>query len=180
MTLAATADPSLLQTIGVPALVSLATTLLVSGAGWWWTLRQRRRAEQARLYADAYTAVQAYKEFPYVVRRRNADDPAGERLRISESLRTIQQDLAFHAAWVTLHSPAVAQAFDTLVAETRRVAGGLIQHAWTQPAIDADADMNIPDIGPQLAGLTDHEEAFLAAVASEFGRSRAPAPVRSA
>lgn len=180
MILAATAEPSLLVTVGLPALVSLVTTLLVSGVGWWWTLRQRRRAEQARLYADAYTAVRAYKEFPYVVRRRNAEDPAGERLRISEALRTIQQDLAFHAAWITLHSPAVAQAFDALVSETRRVAGGLIQQAWTQPGIDVDADMNVPDIGPQLATLADVEEAFLTAVASEFGRSRAPAPVRSA
>jgi hypothetical protein len=160
----ASPDASLTQGLLLPAAVSLVVTLLASVAGWWWQLRQQRRAEQARLYADAYAAVQAYKEFPYVVHRRNPDEPAAERVRISEALRGIQQDISFHTAWVELHGGPVAAAFERLVTETRRVAGELIRDAWNTAPVGANSGMNISDVGPPLSVLEEPEQAYLDAV----------------
>ncbi|WP_145883782.1 hypothetical protein [Streptomyces sp. BK340] len=52
---------------------------------------------------------------PYAIRRRRADQLAEERIRLSETLREIQSDLAYHQAWTLLESPAVGAAFQNLV-----------------------------------------------------------------
>ena len=41
--------------------------------------------EDIRGMAAAFEAYTAYKEFPYAIRRRRADDPEGERIRLSEA-----------------------------------------------------------------------------------------------
>jgi hypothetical protein len=160
----ATADPGVLQSTIVPAAVSLVVALAVAGAGWWWTARQNRRAAEAKLYADAYAVVQAYKEMPYAIRRRNADAPGEERVRLSEILRDIQQRISFHSAWIDIHNRNVGRAYDDLVAATRRTAGQLMHEAWEFEPISTDSAMNIADIGPQLAVLADPEVAYLKAV----------------
>lgn len=157
-------DPSLADGVLIPAVVSLLVTLLAAAAGWWWQLRQKRRDEQGRLYADALAAVQAYKEFPYVVRRRDHTAPATERVRISEAVRAVQQDIAFHTAWMDIHDGDVAAAYRRLVAETRRIAGGLMHEAWKTAPVTDDADMNITDVGPRLAALDESHQEYLTAV----------------
>jgi hypothetical protein len=78
---------------------------------------------------------------------RREDQPGEERVRLSEELRLVQKDLAFHLAWVDLEaSPETAAHYRTLVAETRRVAGGYMRDAWKGPPTSKDSEMNITDI----------------------------------
>jgi hypothetical protein len=123
----------------VSALISL-ITLWIGGLR---QVRERRR----KAYAEALAACVAYREFPYAIRRRRADAPSEERVRLSETLREVQRELAFNAAWLELEGSAeTARAFRELVAETRKVAGGYMHKAWNAPPARADAEMNIARI----------------------------------
>ena len=162
--LAASTSPSLINDVVLPGAVSLVVALIVLVFGWLWNARQQRRADDARLFADAYAAVQNYKEFPYVVRRRDPDHPGPERVRISEELRNVQSDIAFHTAWIGLRNGKVASAYNQLVTQTRQIAGQLMREAWERSGTDSDDNMNIPDLHGPLSDLQPYEEAFLNAV----------------
>lgn len=103
-----------------------------------------RRREQ---FSRAFAATVAYAEFPYVVRRRDPTNPGAERIRISEALRGIQQDIAYHEAWLVSESPKVGRAYEQLVVATRRVAGQAIHDAWLESGAAGDDEMNMPDLG---------------------------------
>jgi signal transduction histidine kinase len=84
--------------IAVAAVVSIGTAM--AGVVTWFVNGVRaERARLQKLYADAYSAVVSYQEFPYVIRRRRAptaghEEIGGEeRLRISDALHTVQQAL---------------------------------------------------------------------------------------
>lgn len=72
---------------------------MVAGAiNVWMARRRSREEERARIrstFAAAFEAYTAYKEFPYAIRCRRADDPDGERIRLSEVLRAIQERLSY-------------------------------------------------------------------------------------
>jgi hypothetical protein len=126
---------------------------------------QRDRQRRREAFSRAFAAIVAYAEFPYEVRRRDPGDEAGERLRISEALRTLQQEISYFEAWLRSESSAVGEAYADLVADTRRLAGKAIHDAWLAPAVAADADMNMPDLG--LAPLQQSRTRYLAAVAKD-------------
>ena len=158
---------------GAISLITVATNTLVA------TVREQRNRRRDT-YASAFSAVTAYKEFPYVVRRRRGGTPkvaADERVRISEDLRKVQEQLAYYGAWMKTESPAVAAAYDTLVADTRRIAGGQIHDAWMTAPMSTDDGMNMPDLG--LAALKPSEDAYLAAVAHHLSWSRRQSPRRT-
>lgn len=162
--LATSPDPSLLAELVVPGIVSLVVALIVAVASWLWNARQQRRASDVQLFAAAYAAVQAYKEFPYVIHRRDPERPGEERVRISEALREVQHDLAFHTAWLRLRNGTVADAYDHLVAESRRIAGEQMHQRWKKPAANSDTDMNVPDLHAHLKQLEPAEQVYLKAV----------------
>lgn len=125
--------------------------------------REEERARQRTAFAEALQAVAAYKEMPYAIRRRNAEEPGSERVRLSEVVREIQAELSFHQTWIRSESRSVADAYDALVSAARRVAGGAMREAWKVDPITTDAQMNI---GPELVDLSELrplEEAFTAA-----------------
>jgi hypothetical protein len=128
-----------------------------------------RDSRRRDTYARAFEVITAYKEFPYVVRRRRGGDvsiSADERVRISEDLRKVQADLSYFSAWIGTESPQVAVAYRALVAQTRRVAGQQIHDAWSEAPIDNDGGMNMPDLG--LSQLDGWERAFLAAASNHL------------
>jgi hypothetical protein len=153
-------DPDL-ATLVVSAAIGLVSTLLVAVAGWLWNQRQKRLDAHAKLLADAYAAVAAYKEFAFAVRRRDPAEPAQERIRISEAMRAVQQELTFHLAWVPGTSRRVSESYDALVGETRKVAGTALRDGWNNPAITTDAQMNMPVVAAALAELVPSEREFL-------------------
>lgn len=138
-------------------------TLIVNG----------RRAERERLrelYAGGWAAVQAYQEMAFAVRRRNADDRAAERVRISEAMREIQKDMAFHDALIGRErSGRVAAEYRILVAKTREIAGAIIKRSWNEDPITSDHEMHSPEIAAELGALKQFEDRYMNAVAHRLG-----------
>jgi hypothetical protein len=144
----------------VAGLVSLLVTVFDHGRA-----RRDRLREQ---YADALRAYAAYREFPYVVRRRTDSGPA-ERVRISEAFREVQEQLTFAQAWMTLESEAVAREYRKLVDITRDVAGNAIRRAWELSPTTEDQQMNIPEYADDLKRLNAHEDAYIEAARRRLG-----------
>jgi hypothetical protein len=122
---------------------------------------QERRDRHRDHFSRALQAVSQYEEFPYIVRRRNAAQPEAERIRISTELRAVQAELSYHSAWITTESRRVGRAYAELADELRNVAGGLMRDAWNADPVRDDADMNIPDVAPALAGLATSKDRYL-------------------
>jgi hypothetical protein len=153
--------------VAIPAVGSL-MVLAATRAG-------EAKARRREMFARAYAACQAYREFPHVVRRRGTSDPEAKRLRISGELRQVQQELAFCVGWMTTESTAVSEAYREFVDSVRAVAGREIRKAWeSEPARSDRAMSMIVD----LSGIKLAEEAYLAAVRRRlaFMWWRAPAP----
>lgn len=157
----------------VAAIVAGAVSFLVM-------LADHRRAHTDRLrnqYAEAFRAYAAYREFPYVIRRRGNDD-AVERSRITEELRRVQEQLTFSLAWMELESPDVSRAYVKLVDQMRDIAGNEMRRAWELPYAATSGEMNVADYHEDLKTLKDAERAFLAAADRRLHpvRSRARKP----
>ncbi|WP_439381601.1 hypothetical protein [Amycolatopsis lexingtonensis] len=142
----------------------------------WLARRKTREEERNRLraaFAEAFAAYQAYKEFPYAIRRRRVDVPGEERVRLSEALRSVQADLAYHAAWIVIESEQVGKAFTELITQVCATAGTAMHEAWNAPANKTDSAMNIPPSLVDLGELTDHETVYIDAVRAHL-RGLAP------
>jgi hypothetical protein len=144
-------------------------TALVGIFTLWVNGRRAERGRRRELYAGGWAAVQAYKEFAFAVRRRSADDAAGERVRISEALREVQKDLAYYEGLIGNEpSGRVAAEYRELVAKTREIAGGLIRDGWNADPITRDDQMHGPDIFDKLKPLKEFEDAYNEAVREEL------------
>lgn len=133
--------------------------------------RKSREEERGRIratFAEAFAAYASYREYPYVVRRRNPEQPAAERVRISEQIRQTQERLNYYVAWINAESADVGLAFAELVRHARTTAGAAIREAWKTPPVAEDAAMNIADI--ELKNLKITEDAYTEAVAAHLDK----------
>lgn len=146
------------MTTVIAAVVAAAVSLAV----WWLTSRRTERLRKREMFAAAYAVYANYREYPYVIRRRRADQPGDERARISAELREVQQKLSFYLAWTRLENESVGTAYAALIGAMRTVAGAAIVAAWDRPPASSDADMHVGDI--DLSGLRPYEEGYLDAV----------------
>jgi hypothetical protein len=150
--------------IGLP----LAVPLLAGVVAWWANSVRAERTRLQKLYADAFSAVVSYQEFPYVIRRRRAplpgqeNIPNEERLRISQALQVVQEALANYRAQISTESSMISARYDALVSRTRTIAGKAMHEAWQVPPLDNDAGMNITHI--DYSKLADPERQYLDAV----------------
>lgn len=145
------------------AFLSAALTAIVNI---WLARRTHHGQERDRVraaFADAFAAYAAYKEMPYAIRRRRADAPAEERVRLSEILRSIQSGIAYHLAWTAAESEPVGRAYADLVDAMRKIAGTAMHDAWLAPAPTAGAAMNIPTTTIDLTALAPYEAAYMKA-----------------
>ncbi|MFW5471812.1 hypothetical protein ACOCJ5_00735 [Knoellia sp. CPCC 206450] len=124
---------------------------------------EEERARVRGVFAEAFEAAAAYKEFPYSIRRRRHDEPEAERVRLAEAMSGVQAKLSYYLAWTTAESEQVGSAYADLVNELRRVAGSACHDAWLAPATTTDADMNIPLSVVDLRGIKPLEDAYVAA-----------------
>ncbi len=155
-----------------PAVVAALVSAVILLVGHWITGRRESTSRRRELFARAFAATISYREFAYAIRRRRNDHAAEERVRLSEAIREVQDQLAFHAAWIEIESSRVAAAYRALVNETRRVAGGYMRDAWMTPPITSDAEMNVAgglDFGP----LAPFESAYISAVRAHLSFWRA-------
>ena len=104
------------------------------------------RARQRSLFAEAFASCVSYREFPFAIRRRRADKPGDERLRISEALREIQGKLAYYTAWIESESNWVGKHYEEMLKLTRSQAGSQMKEAWNADAANSDSDMNVRGI----------------------------------
>ena len=147
------------RTLTTLLLISASVSIIVSLFTLWRTGAREREDRRREMFSKAYAAIQEYKEFPYVIRRRGTSDPEKERLRISTELKRIQVELSFYSAWLKTESSKVHRAFDDLLTQTRLIAGGAMRESWKKPAVGCDLQMNISDI--DLTGLSKYESAYL-------------------
>jgi hypothetical protein len=143
----------------VAAAVSL-TTFALAG-------RRARLDRQRQVFADALDAVMTYREYPFIVFRRNPDEPAKERQRISVSLSELQARLNGFRGRLRVEDAYVGARYAELLAATRRVAGPMITDAWNRDPAPADASIHNP--GWDLSELDAYDDAFLRAVADHLG-----------
>jgi hypothetical protein len=140
---------------------------VIAAVGIWINGLRGDRTHRRELYARGLAATLAYREFPYAIRRRRADVHGEERVRLSEALREVQQELAYCESWLrTERSDRVAAEYRALVVQTREIAGGYMHEAWISPPLEADEGMNIPDI--DYSPLEAFERAFLAAARDDL------------
>ena len=164
-------EPSSASDVPLPVIVAAVvggTAIVTFVLNSWWTALQERRARRRRMYAKAFSLAIAYCEYPFVIRRRRASQGEAERVRISSELRKVQEGLAFHSAWLRLESNRVAAAFDSMVSETRAVAGALMREAWDEAPIEDDRGMNLPDVARSLEILAPARERYLEEVKAQL------------
>jgi hypothetical protein len=146
--------------------VAAAIAAVVSFVTLAWNARRNRQDRQRELFAEAFEACVLYREFPFIVRRRNADDLAAERARITSELSRLQARLDSGKAILRVEAPRVGAAFEKLVSETRRVAGPHISNAWDEPALAADVDVHTDGI--DYAELEPFDDAYLGEVSDHL------------
>ena len=148
-------------------LTAVAAPLLLFIIKSWHSEFVKRRDRRRELHADALSACMEYKEFPFVIYRRNGKKPEDERLRISESLREVQKRIAHHQAWLRTESENVADKYDELVGTLRSVAGEEMKKRWKAAPIKNDADMTV---APKFdwSAIVEKEVAYLMAVRKEL------------
>ena len=129
----------------------------------WYSESLERRNRRRGLYADALAACMEYREFPYVIYRRNGEQPAAERTRISEALRDVQKRIAHHRAWLMTESHDVAAKYEDLVTTLKTVAGEEMKKRWKAEPIKKDADMTV---APKFdwRRIEEKEKAYIKAV----------------
>jgi hypothetical protein len=150
-------------TVLAPAVVAAIISATVVLVGLWISGRRAEVVRKRELFAKAFEATVGYREFAYAIRRRRHDQPAAERVRLSEAIRETQQQLAFYSAWIEIESPHVAGAYDELVLQTRQMAGQYMRDAWNERAPRRDSQVNIPG-GLDYTTLRPFEQRYLAAV----------------
>jgi len=149
-----------------PVIVAAIVSGVVALAQIWLNARREARDRQRKLFDAAFEVCMAYRELPYMVRRRRADQPAEERIRLSTVISETQRRLNHHQAVLRVEAPRVAQHYGELVAATRMIAGIEISRAWDLDPSDSDADMHIRDI--DLSALAPYEDAYLTAAADHL------------
>lgn len=136
--------------------------------------RDEERARKRELFAQAYATYTEYKEYPYVIRRRNYEKPAEERIRISEQIRKTQERLSFFVAWTRVESAPVGIAYAALVSQARRSAGTAMKSAWEEPAVTKDSEMSISRSLVDLPNHEAHQAEYFEAVENHLKRFGRP------
>jgi hypothetical protein len=162
-------DWTILLTSGViAAIVGGAVNLLMAK----WKARYEERDRVRAVFADAYSAYAQYREFPFLIRRRQGGDSAAERFRIGETIRQTQERLSYFLAGTKIEDPEVGSAYAALVAEMRATSGVAMAEAWRTPGITSDADMNTPPDTAAPANLSVLESAYTEAASKHLKKLR--------
>lgn len=142
-------------------------SVLVPLFGVLWTLwvngdraeRQRRR----ELHARALEAVLAYREMPFMIRRRRheKEERSAERVRLSSHLSEVQTELSACEHLMAADGPDwLTKEYETLVSTVRLTAGKEAHEAWKVDPISADSDVNMRELFVRLKPLNDAVDEF--------------------
>jgi len=169
----APAKPTALSTGWIAPTIVLSTlALVVSVATFFVAGRRARLDRQRQVFGDAFAAVMTYREYPFIVRRRNPDEVSKERQRISTDLSDLQAKLIGFKGTLRVEDKYVGERYVELVHATRRVAGALIKEAWNTEPVRKDFLVHNPSW--DFSELDKYDEAYLRAVADHLGWMYAP------
>lgn len=168
--------PILLASTVLAAILTGTINILLA----WRKSREEERSRVRTVFAEAFAAYAEYKEYPYVIRRRNIEKPGEERVRISEQIRQTQEHLNYYLAWTRAESDDVGLAYDALIEQVRASAGVAMKEAWQQPAITEDAAMIIPSSQVDLGSLKTYELAYTTAIRKHLNKISSWWPKKSA
>ena len=135
-------------------------TLLVNGE----RAERRRRRE---LYARGLAAALAYAEMPFEIRRRRHEEVerSAERVRLTTRFSDVQAELSVCQTRIDSDgTEEVASAYRALVAATRRIAGSAAREAWNSAPIEADSEVNMPELAKQLQPLEAPRDVYADAI----------------
>lgn len=138
------------------ALIVSLVTFVVAG-------RRARLDRQRQVFADAFEAVMEYREFPFIVRRRNPDRREDERARLSGELSRVQARMNSHKARLLIEDPHVGKLYTELVKQTRYHAGAHIKSAWDNEPVAFDDEVHAPKY--DFSALDQYDNDYLRAVA---------------
>jgi hypothetical protein len=93
------------MTAWVPVLAAI-TAAAAALLGYRLTNRSKQLEAKAKAYADALTAIEAYKSLPYRIRRRAKD--GNDQAELQHLVGDTEQEVAFYRRWLALESPAVS------------------------------------------------------------------------
>jgi len=148
--------------------IAVSLLALVVSLGTFFAAGRRARLERQRqVFANAFEAVMEYREYPFIVRRRNADEAAKERQRISGELSKVQARVNAFKARLLVEDPLVGRKYKELVVKTREVAGGMIREAWNEPAVTADDEIHAP-VRYDFSAIDNADNEYLRAVANHL------------
>jgi hypothetical protein len=85
--------------------------------------RRTRLDRQRQVFADAFEAVMEYREFPFMVRRRNSSKRDEERTRLGGELSRVQARMNSYKARLLIEDPYIGKLYAELVRQTRLHAG---------------------------------------------------------
>jgi hypothetical protein len=155
-----------------PTIVISLLALGVSLATFFLAGRRARLDRQRQVFADALDAVMTYREYPFIVFRRNPEESAKERQRISAALSALQAKLNGFRGRLRVEDSYVGDRYEELVMATRRIVGSMIADAWNRDPAPADGVVHNP--GWDFTELDRHDHAYLRAVADHLGWLYAP------
>jgi hypothetical protein len=143
----------------VGALIGLIGVLLTL----WVNGDRAERTRRRQLHARCLAAVLAYREMPFMVRRRRAEDEerSAERVRLSSHLSAVQTELSTCAHLLGAAGPDwLASEYQQLVSIARATAGREAHEAWKAEPITDDSEMNMPELFARLKPLNEQLDSF--------------------
>ena len=162
--LAASGDSN--NSLWAPAIVAAIVAAAVSLATFALTARRQRLDRQRQVFGDAFEAVMDYREYPFIVRRRNPQEPEAERQRLSGELSRVQARMNAYKARLLVEDPQIGRLYKELVKQTRLHAGAHIKSAWDNEPVAVDQEMHAPKY--DYSALDPHDNAYLRAVAAHL------------
>jgi hypothetical protein len=142
--------------IAFVALVVSLATFVVAG-------RRARLDRQRQVFADAFEAVMEYREFPFMVRRRNPTRRDEERTRLTSELSRVQARMNSYKARLLIEDPFIGRLYGELVRQTRLHAGAHIKAAWDNEPVTFDEDVHAPRY--DFSALDKYDNEYLRSVA---------------
>ena len=126
--------------------------------------QRARKDRQRELFANAFAVVTEYREYPFIVRRR--DEQGTDRQTITRDLSVVQARLNQYIARLRIEAPRVGRAYEQLVRATRRVAGAEISRSWDTEPPGTEGSMHVRDI--DLTELDGADTTFLVEAADQL------------
>jgi hypothetical protein len=97
------------NSLWAPAIVAAIVAAAVSLTTFGLTARRTRLDRQRQVFGDAFEAVMYYREYPFIVRRRNPNEPEKERQRLSGELSRVQARMNSYKARLLVEDPEIGK-----------------------------------------------------------------------